>query len=170
MAAVWLLFRDRRMNEFIVHFFIMQNAGYKRFGFSTILHCLKDLCKIKKNRAFAKTKKNTYIGQCIQSHLLCHQPISWCGFLAATENALKRPKALKYGILQILKYCPNENQIWNTFFTVPVFFIDPWTWQILCHQPISCPNFSAATEDVLKLTLGLDIRGTTIKKSKVLSR
>ncbi len=57
MAAVWLLFRDRRMNEFIVHFFIMQNAGYKHFGFSTILHCLKDLCKIKKIGPLQKQKK-----------------------------------------------------------------------------------------------------------------
>ncbi len=34
-------------NEFIVHFFIMQNAGYKHFGFSNILHRLKDLYKNK---------------------------------------------------------------------------------------------------------------------------
>ncbi len=37
------------LNEFKVHFFIMQNAGYKHFGFlSTVLHSLKDLCKNKK--------------------------------------------------------------------------------------------------------------------------
>ncbi len=47
----WQLFSDRQMNKFIVHFLIMQNAGYKHFGFSTILHCLKDLCK-KNNLAY----------------------------------------------------------------------------------------------------------------------
>ncbi len=29
-------------------FSLTQKAGYKHFGFSTILHCLKDLCKNKK--------------------------------------------------------------------------------------------------------------------------
>ncbi len=111
------------------------------------------------SRIFAKKKKKktSHIGQCTQSHLLCHQPISRCGFLAATEYALKRPKALIYGILPQWK--PNLKH----FFTVP----DLWTWQILCHQPISCHSFSTATEDVLNWTLGLDIRGTTVKKSKI---
>ncbi len=35
------------------------------------------------------------VGQCT----LCHQPILRCGFLASTKYVLKRPKALKYGIL-----------------------------------------------------------------------
>ncbi len=48
----WQLFSDslvivKWMNEFIVRFFVMQNAGYKHFVFSTILHRLKDLCKNK---------------------------------------------------------------------------------------------------------------------------
>ncbi len=51
-----------------------------------------------------------------------HQPILRCGFLIATDYALKRPKALKYGILPQWK--PNLKH----FFTVPVFLIDPWTW------------------------------------------
>ncbi len=101
-----------------------------------------------------------HIGQRTQSHLLCHQPISWCGFLAATDYALKRSKALKYGIL------PQ----WKQIFLQYQSFLDPWTWQMLCHQPISCHSFSTATEDVLNWTLGLDIRGTTVKKSKILSR
>ncbi len=56
----------------------------------------------------------------------------------------------------------------NTFFLqYQFFFIDPWTWQIWCHQPISCHGFSAATEDELNWRSGLDIRVTTIRKAKL---
>ncbi len=68
-----------------------------------------------------------------------------------------------------MTYCPNESHILNTFFfnNTSLFFIDPWTWQIgqCTHRPISCHGFSAAAEDVLNWTLGLDIRGTTIRKA-----
>ncbi len=71
------------MNEFSVHFFIMKNAGYKH-------HITLPQGSLQKQK---------HIGQCTQIHLLCHQPILRCGFLAATDYALKRPKALIYGIL-----------------------------------------------------------------------
>ncbi len=54
----------------------------------------------------------------------------------------------------------------NTFLQYQSFFIDLWTWQIWCHQPISCHGFSAATEDELNWRSGLDIRSTTIRKAK----
>ncbi len=134
-----------------------------------------------------------HILQCTLRHLLCHRPISRCGFLASTKYALKRPIGLeiwhtaltKAFFLYIYIYiyificclclfnvrgqwradrkalggergagsalctnrCTNhksigadKSQVLNTFFfyCTSLFFIDPWTWQILCHQPTSC--------------------------------
>ncbi len=60
----------------------MQNAGYKHFGLSTILHCLKDLCK--------KKLKTWLIGQRTQRATYCAiSPFHGCGFLAATDYALR---------------------------------------------------------------------------------
>ncbi len=44
-------------------------------------------------------KKAEYGKVFVFRYLLCHQPILWCGCLVSTKYALKRPKALKYGIL-----------------------------------------------------------------------
>jgi len=53
-------------------------------------------------------------------------------------------------------HCPNKSQILITFFKRQ-FFYRPLNLAnrtmhtvILCHQPISCHGFSAATKDTLK--------------------
>ncbi len=48
------------MNEFIVHFFIMQKAGYKHLGLAPYYIASRIFAKIK-NRAFAKIKKKLSI-------------------------------------------------------------------------------------------------------------
>ncbi len=99
-------------NEFIVHFFIMQNAGYKPFGFSTILHRLKDLYKNRiKIGPLQKQKKRSIYDN---AHNAIRPFLGVVSVLAAAHYALKRPKALKYGILPQWK--PNLKH----FFTVPV--------------------------------------------------
>ncbi len=53
-----------------------------------------------KNRAFAKIKKTlAYRTMHTEPPVVPSAHFTWCGFLAATDYALKRLKALKDGIL-----------------------------------------------------------------------
>ncbi len=81
-----------------------------------------------------------------------------------------------------MTYRPNESHILNTFFSFFVllqyqsFFIEPLNLAnrkmhtvVLCHEPISCHGLSAAAEDVLNWTLGLDLKRYYHKESQNLS-
>ncbi len=129
-------------------FFIMQNAGYKHFGF---LHTIFLAPYYITSRTFAKIKKIYWLLYAHNEPLnLAYTVGHWdtCCAISSFHGVVSwPPQSMHYLRPWNMAYCPNESQILN-FFTVPVFFIDPWTWQIVCHQPISCHGFSATAEDV----------------------
>ncbi len=132
-----------RLNEFKGNFFsLCKITGYKHFGFLLTIFLEPYYIALK---TFAKkttlcARETWYIVQCTLSHLLCHQPILWCGFLASTKYVLNLR-------LWNMACCPNKSQHFKHFFYTTCLCIYPWTWQMLCHQPISCHGLCATTEN-----------------------
>ncbi len=98
---------EKYWKVFIVPFFIMKNAGYKHFGFSTILHCLKDLC----------TKKN------LTNRTMHSEPpvvpsahfAVW--FLGCHRLCIKETKGL-----EICPTAPMKANSWTLFYRTSLFY------------------------------------------------
>ncbi len=97
---------EKYWKVFIVPFFIMKNAGYKHFGFSTILlsrifqYCLKDLC----------TKKNL-----TNRTMHTEPPVVPSAHFAVWFLGCHRLCSKETKGLEIWPYCPNESQLLNPF-------------------------------------------------------